>query len=370
MSETGISLNQPRFEWAGNLRKWARTLPTDKVVGSFIVISAGIGLWFGYPVLQGLWSFVLDALLETGPFILASVIIAAYVKATGADQLIARALSGRQEAAVLTAAVFGALSPFCSCGVVPLIAALLTAGVPLAPVMAFWLSSPTIDPEMLVLTWGVLGGEMAVAKTLSAIGIGLLGGATVMAVQRFGLLQDVLRPSVSGGCGASSCGPTASTASGCGDKKAKTSKPVWTFWTDGARRVAFANEMGTMGWFLGKWLSLAFLLEAMMVAWVPMERVAGGLSDLGAWAVPASAAVGVPAYLNGYAAIPLVRGLMDIGLQPGAALAFMVAGGVTSIPAAMAVKALVKMPTFLLYLAVAAVGSVGAGFVFQLYMAL
>ncbi|HAJ22539.1 MAG TPA: permease, partial [Rhodospirillaceae bacterium] len=114
-----------------------------------------------------------NSLVNTGIFIIISVLIAAYIKASGADQLIARALSGRQEKAVLTAAVFGALSPFCSCGVVPLIAALLAAGVPLAPVMAFWLASPVIDPEMMVLTWGVLGLEMAVAKTLSAIAIGL-----------------------------------------------------------------------------------------------------------------------------------------------------------------------------------------------------
>ncbi len=56
-----------------------------------------------------------------------------------------------------------------------MIAALLAAGVPLAPVMAFWLASPVFDPEMMVLTWGVLGLEMAVAKTISAIAIGPLG---------------------------------------------------------------------------------------------------------------------------------------------------------------------------------------------------
>lgn len=360
MSDTDLSFTQPRIELGQNLTAWLRTLPMDKVVWTFVGLSAGSGLYFGFSTVQGLWGVVLDSLISTGPFILASVIVAAYVKATGADTIIARALSGRQEAAVLSAAVFGALSPFCSCGVVPLIAALLAAGVPLAPVMAFWLASPTIDPEMLVLTWGVLGGEMAIAKTLAAIGIGLLGGVTVIMIQRAGGLQDVLRPGISGGCGSSSCGAP----------KIDTSKPVWAFWTQGPRRVTFANEIGTMGWFLMKWLSLAFLLEAMMITWVPMENVASGLSSLGVWSIPASAAVGVPAYLNGYAAIPLVRGLMDIGLEPGAALAFMVAGGVTSIPAAMAVKALVKLPTFFLYLSVAAVGSIGTGVAFQFYMGL
>lgn len=346
------------FDNSGNFVSWLKTFATDRVVWAFIaLILAGLVLAGGDSALA-LLGAVGDSLIGTGPFIIASVLLAALVKATGADRLIGRALSGRQEYAVITAAIFGALSPFCSCGVVPLIAALLAAGVPLAPVMAFWLASPVIDPEMLVLTWGVLGPEMAIAKTLAAIGLGLLGGVTVMVLQRGGRLQDVLRSGKVGGCG-SSCSP-----------KLPTDKPVWQFWQHGDRRQMFVTETGAMGWFLLKWLSLAFLIEAMMITWVPMENLAGQIADLGIWSIPAAAAVGVPAYLNGYAAIPLVRGLMEVGFEPGAALSFMVAGGVTCIPAAIAVKALVKMPTFLLYLVIAAVGSIASGFLYSGYLAL
>lgn len=48
--------------------------------------------------------------------------------------------------------LFGSLSPLCSCGVVPVIAALLATGVPLAPVMAFLIASPIMDPVMFILT--------------------------------------------------------------------------------------------------------------------------------------------------------------------------------------------------------------------------
>ena len=64
------------------------------------------------------------------------------------------------------------------------------------------------------------------------------------------------------------------------------------------------------------------------------------------WVIPMASGIGIPAYLNGYAAIPLVRGLMDIGMLPGAGLAFMIAGGVTSIPAAMAVYVAVNRTVF------------------------
>ena len=84
-------------------------------------------------------------------------------------------------AATGAAALAGGISPFCSCGVIPLIAALLGAGVPLAPVMAFWLASTVMDPSMFALTAGVIGFEMAVAKTLSAVAIGLIGGGVAWA---------------------------------------------------------------------------------------------------------------------------------------------------------------------------------------------
>ncbi len=81
-----------------------------------------------------------------------------------------------------------------------------------------------------------------------------------------------------------------------------------------------------------------------------------------------AAFVGVPAYLNGYAALPLVGGLMGQGMAPGAGLAFLVAGGVTSIPAAVAVFALVKRPVFLLYLVLALGGAIGSGLLYQLWV--
>jgi uncharacterized membrane protein YraQ (UPF0718 family) len=69
----------------------------------------------------------------------------------------------------------------------------------------------------------------------------------------------------------------------------------------------FWQGAGKNAWFLGKWLVLAFVLESLMLAYVPdgwIQAIAGNgslLSILGA------ALVGIPAYLNGYAALPLVK---------------------------------------------------------------
>ena len=163
--------------------------------------------------------FTADALLGTAPFLLLSVAMAAYAGASGADNLIARAFTGSPVLMVVLAALVGALSPFCSCGVIPLVAALLAMGVPLAPVMAFWLASPIMDPSMFVLILGVLGPEFAIAKTLAAVGLGLFGGYATLALSRSGALADPLRESVGNG--------------GCGGSTVRAPKPV--AWRSGAR---------------------------------------------------------------------------------------------------------------------------------------
>lgn len=84
--------------------------------------------------------FIGGNLLRLGPVLLGSATLAAYLKAARSDALLRRAIGGNAALAVTGAALLGALSPFCSCGVVPIVAGLLAAGVPLAPIMAFWVS--------------------------------------------------------------------------------------------------------------------------------------------------------------------------------------------------------------------------------------
>jgi hypothetical protein len=104
-----------------------------------------------------------------------------------------------------------------------------------------------------------------------------------------------------------------------------------------------------------------------MLAWVPAELVASTVGGGGWLPVLGATLVGVPAYLNGYAALPLVSGLIGQGMAPGAGMAFLLAGGVTSIPAAIAVYALARPPVFVAYLAFAFLGSLGAGLLFGMF---
>jgi uncharacterized protein len=120
--------------------------------------------------------------------------------------------------------------------------------------------------------------------------------------------------------------------------------------------------------FLARWLTLAFLLESLMLAFIPAETVTAALGGDGIGPIALATLVGVPAYLNGYAALPLVGGLIGQGMAPGAGMAFLVAGGVTSIPAAMAVWALARPPVFALCIGLSLSGAFLSGLLFHAWI--
>jgi uncharacterized membrane protein YraQ (UPF0718 family) len=298
--------------------------------------------------------FVLEAFRDISLFLLLAVLTASYAMATGADGLIAKVFSGQLVVMVMLGALFGAFSPFCSCGVIPLIAALLSMGVHLAPVMAFWLASPLMDPTMFIITSGELGTEFAIAKTITAIGLGLMGGYVTLALTKSGFLSQPLRE----GVGMSGC---------CAKQQVGKPDVVWSFWNQQERRQNFYTEFLSTALFLSKWLLLAYLLESLMVAYVPASWVANAVGTGDMLSILTASLVGVPAYLNGYAAVPLVAGLLQQGMAPGAAMAFLIAGGVTSIPAAMAVFALARLHVFALYIVLSLSGAFLAGVAFQIF---
>lgn len=297
-------------------------------------------------------AFAGRALAQTALYVLFAVVLLAWLKASGADALVARAFVGRETRMIVLAALFGGLAPFCSCEVIPFVAGLLALGVPLSAVMAFWLSSPLIDPPTLLITAAALGWPFALAKAAAAVGLGLLGGFALRAVMAGGGFAAPLRAWRPAGC--------------CGAGPKPGEAPVWAVWRDRARRRHFRAEFLANAVFLLKWLALAYTLEALLVRHVPAEVIAGLVGGTGIAPVITAALVGMPAYLNAYVAPPLLAGLMEQGMSAGAAMAFMIAGSVSSIPAMAAVWSLVRPRVFAAYLGLGLVGAVLAGLAFDL----
>ncbi len=300
-----------------------------------------------WPVVE----FAISAFISTLPFILFAVTLIAYLKAAGAEAMIAEAFKGREIRMIFLAALFGGLAPFCSCEVIPFIAGLLALGAPLSAVMAFWLSSPLIDPPTVFITAAALGWSFAIGKAVAAVCLGLFGGFVVRYIIKGGLFTNPLKKITSSGCG---CGPSPFDG-----------KPEWKFWIDKTRNSTFIREFRENAYFLMKWLALAYSLEAILVTYVPADMIAQVVGGEGIKPIVIGAFVGMPAYLNSYVAPALLSGLLEQGMSVGAAMSFMVAGAVSSIPAMAAVWSLVKPQIFAMYLGLGITGAILSGIVFQ-----
>jgi len=297
-------------------------------------------------------SIATGAFAGTLPYIAIAVLLIAGLKASGAESLVAKAFQGRENRMIVLAALFGGLAPFCSCQVIPFIAGLLAVGAPLPAVMAFWLSSPLIDPPTLLITAGALGWDFAIGKAIAAVGLGLFGGFAIRVAIAGGRFGDPLKPRSGGGCGCA--------------KSPFSGTPVWRFWREDKRMDVFRGEAAANALFLVKWLALAYVLEALLILYVPASAVAGLVGGEGLLPIGIAALVGMPAYLNSYVAPPLLAGLTEQGMSAGAAMAFMVAGAVSSVPAMAAVWSLVKREVFAAYLGLGIAGAILSGVLFQL----
>lgn len=349
--------------------------------------------------------FLWENFLAVWPYLLITIPLAVAVKLSGASRYIARAFQASPLVAIVLATAVGAFSPFCSCSVIPVVASLLIGGVPLAPVMAFWVASPSMDPEIFFLSVSMLGWELALWRLLGTLALSLAAGLlTHVVVQRGWLGADVLRqrrPAPVRGAGqlladgwrqlrrqAAVAFAAPSTALATVPMAALTPLPL----TDGAmpapaagcassccgegaasvctvEQPSFRRRLLQETWaatqMVVRFMALAFLLEALILLFVPEAWIAGLLGAQNRWAVPLAALLGVPVYTSNLMALPMIGGLLAQGMNPAAALAFLIAGPTTTLPAMAAVWGLVQRRVFLLYFSFALLGALALGLAYS-----
>ncbi|MEM1275832.1 MAG: permease [Pseudomonadota bacterium] len=319
--------------------------------GAFALLLLALAIWPEH--ILDASAFVLWGLVTVAPIVIPGIVLAAWIIASGADAHIAQAFEGRVLRAVIAAALIGAVTPVCGVTVLPLMAGLLAAGVPLAPIMAFWLSSPITDPAMLATTAATLGLAFAIGKTLAAFGIGVFGGAvTALFATRPWALRSLRENGMARRLSEARC---------CGAGRAF--EPL--VWQTSPRRQAFAKQFWATTRLILICLIPAFAAEYALNAALTPGSLAQYVGEDKWWAIPAAVFVGAPAYIDGYAALPLTRGLIDNGMAPGAAMAFLISGGVVSIWGALAIAPVIKLKPFALYLILALLGSLASGYLFQ-----
>ena len=117
---------------------------------------------------------------------------------------------------------------------------------------------------------------------------------------------------------------------------------------------------------VAKFMALAFLLEALITLYIPDGWIAGLLGRDNPYAILVAAVLGVPVYASNLAALPMISGLLAQGMNPAAALAFLIAGPTTTLPAMAAVWGLANRRVFALYVSFSLGGAVIAGYAYSL----
>jgi uncharacterized membrane protein YraQ (UPF0718 family) len=222
---------------------------------------------------------------------------------------------------LLLAVLLGAASPVCMYGTIPILAALGRKGLPQHLLAAFMISSILINPNLFAFSFA-LGAPLAVIRLLSCLLVAAAAGALVHAFFKNIPLFDF-----------HSFGKEADRASGAPGVK------------EYLRSLA-RGIVKTAPWFLGGIVATALIDRYFPREW--MESVFHGNRGLG---VVLAASVGVPAYVCGGGTIPLLKFWLDAGMSPGSAVAFMVSGPATKLTNLGAVKIILGMRNFALYLA-------------------
>ncbi|MSR81439.1 MAG: hypothetical protein EXS58_00720 [Candidatus Latescibacteria bacterium] len=254
---------------------------------------------------------------------------------------VGRALSRR--GSILVAAILALVSPLCTFAAIPVVGSLLAAGAPAAPLVAFLVASPLMNPTLFLYTAGVLGWEMALARVLTALSLGIAAGLGAQVALRRGLLDFsgvALDPA-----------PDPARAGG-------QDRPLV------AELKTLGRRLGKDLVFIGKFFALGIFIAALTKTVLSAELVRQWLGPGSRWGVPLAVGMGVPLYACGGGTIPIVQTMMEMGMSQGVALAFFIAGPATKFPTLAALGAVFGRRLLGYYLAVVLAGALFWGYVY------
>jgi uncharacterized protein len=280
------------------------------------------------------------------PYLVGGIILSTMVKTFISKQRVAVFFSRRNHTAIiLLASMIGVASPIGSYIIIPMSAALLGVGVPLSALMALMVSSPLINPNLFVLTAGAMGIEMAVIRVLAAFLLGSIAGYTTLWLERIQILSPA------------------------GVVRDNQSYSIENFTDSGKERTmgGFFHELYKMARFVSKFFFLAIVLAAAIKIAVNPSIIVRLFDSDNILSVILSTGAGVPFYVCGGAAIPVVQQLADLGMSKGAVLAFFISGPITKISNLVILHAAFKRTILIQYLAVGILGALTGGFLYNLF---
>ena len=364
------------------------------------------------------------SLAHNWPYLLASILVAAALKAFVDTDKVAAFLQRYGGASVLAATGAAVATPFCSCGTTAVILAMMASTMPLAPIVAFMVASPLSSPGELFYSAGLFGWPFALAYFGASIVLGLAGGGIAHLLEKRGFLSGQARlgtstlaattppaaatgraaPAAATGRSAPcSCrgvatgsagrftrgaaGPALAMASagpvsacGCGAAApARSCCSAEAPGTEAAGRGAsrsFASRARDLGMavleiskkLLPMFIGFAFI-GYLLNGLIPASWMSALFGKGHAYSVPLAATIGLPLYVSSEASLPLVRSLLDSGMSQGAIMAFLIAGSGTSVGAITGALTIARWKVVGLVVAVLWSGAILAGYAFDLLVA-
>jgi uncharacterized membrane protein YraQ (UPF0718 family) len=244
----------------------------------------------------------------------------------------------------ILAAVFGIITPFCSCSAVPLFLGFVEAGIPLGVTFSFLVSSPMVNEVALVMLFGLFGWKIAAIYITTGLAIAIISGLIIGKLPVEHLLADFVRKN-----------------------QAKNNLQLpdmkWPARLKYAR--SYTADIIKKVW---PYVIIGIGIGAWIHGYVPADFLAKYAGADKWYAVPLAVLVGIPLYSNAAGVIPLIHALTEKGVALGTTLAFMMAVTALSVPEFMILKKVMKTKLILIFAGIVGVGIIFTGYLFNLIL--
>ncbi len=228
-------------------------------------------------------------------------------------------------AGIWVAGVLGIASPLCMYGTIPIAASFSKSGIKDDWLAAFMMASILLNPQLIIYS-AALGSAALFVRIISCY---LCGVAAGLLIRVFCKDRQFFNFS--------------------GFEEPKNHD------TDSNIFMRFLKNLGRNMKATGFYFLAGIALSAVFQRYVPADLVRSLFGGNEAWGVLMAATVGVPLYACGGGTIPLLQAWMADGMSMGSAAAFMITGPATKITNLGAVKIVLGMKNFVLYILFVAV---------------
>lgn len=241
----------------------------------------------------------------------------------------------------ILAALFGMVTPFCTCSAIPLFLGFIKVGVPLGVTFSFLVASPMINEVAIVLLLGMFGLKITLIYIISGLIIAILSGMIIGKLKLENLVADFIY-----------------------EQKANTDYLDCKQTTK--ERLQYARNY-TFDIIKKIWpyVLVGIALGAFIHGYLPTNFLARFASSDKWYAVPLATLVGIPLYSNAAGIIPLVSTLTEKGVAIGTTLAFMMAVTGLSLPEFMILKKVMKTKLIIIFAATVGIGIMITGYLFN-----